>query len=171
MLNKRAIVGDLLQVATILIVLTFFYFFLISPASGSDVKSKERFEFESIDIDSEQILVDYLRSPFPELQNSNIADAILIYFTDQDETLLEDITLETNEFLSKSDLERSKSSWTLEIDHPIKDDIVIESLQVKSTPQARVFYDLKKEVARTILPVSKQEPIEIKLFFVITRNE
>tara|TARA_Y100000310_G_scaffold67689_1_gene63047 strand:- start:3046 stop:3576 length:531 start_codon:yes stop_codon:yes gene_type:complete len=173
MKGKKAQVEDWLPTILLIVVLVFLFFFFSISSANSAEKSKEQIEFQTSSIDSKQLLLIYLKTPFEldAIQNANIADAIAYYFTNLDEELLKQIKTETNEFFSKSQLESDRSSWSLDLTNPKKiKKITIDSEKTKKQiSEGRLDRKSKIKLSETLVPSPiKDEFIQIQLFSVKT---
>ena len=163
MSNKKSQLEDWFPTILLVGILAILFIFLSSSAASNE-KKKIQLEFQSFDIDSGQFLLDYLRTPFDDANNGNVADGIRSYFITQDEDLLKQIDAKAQEFFSTTDLEASGSSWSLEIQHSSKKNIIIEPKKVKALQNPDVPY-LKKEVSKIFIPGYNGDLIEITLFY------
>jgi len=175
MLNKKSQVEDWIPtLISLLILVSIALFFPIFKASANE-RINEQIKFQSLSIDADQILVNYLGTPI-KLENfpdADITDAIAYYFATLDENILKQIESKTDEFYSKSKLETDFSSWSLDIKNPEKKKTVtIESEKAKKRKRElsdnRLYDVTRREVSKITLPYPiKDESIEIQLFNVI----
>lgn len=161
MLNKKSQVEDYLPLLGIIVVL----FMVVAYISYFNIKtgndSRERVASQVIVKDSGQLLINYLGSHFGKYEN-NIAEGIGIYYIDNNQEILSQLKIATENFFSSSSLETDYSTWSLEISHN-DNPLIIESQSAK-TQQI-----LRKEIARTVVPMHSGSLIEVKLFIVTTK--
>ena len=162
MLDKKAQLEDLLPLLLLMFLLVFVVMFVLFNNQIKESKLKEELEFESIRMDSSQLLISFLRSPFAFSNHeiSNVADAMNYYFLTEDEDLFNKIDAKANEFFSKSDLETGDYSWSLIIDFSGKRPLTVESDRAE---------DRATRIVISELIVPKYDPsefMEIKLFRV-----
>ncbi len=95
-------------------------------------------------------------------QDSNIADALSIYFLTEDPDILESVNRQAQEFFSSSELETDKSFWSLEIKYPDKKTIKLVS-------DKRRNYKTVKEISTITVQTNKPDKnIEMNLFISYT---
>jgi len=164
MKNKKSQVEDWLPMLLLIALLIVVFFITLIPNIQKEKEKKKITEFQSLDIDSDQYLVDFLRTELEE--NLNVADTIIVYLKDEEE-LMERVGKKAEKFFLRTGLETDTSSWSLEIKYRNKI-ITIDSEKVKSTADKRVYYDIRRKVSSTIIPHLDLSTIEIKLFFVST---
>jgi len=165
MLNKKSQVEDWLPLLFIIIVLVFVFLFISIGNFNERRSSEERVSSEIAVKDSGQLLLNYLKSPLilDGSPSSNIADKLNQYFLTGDEDLLNQIITSKNEFFLDRDFESYFSSWALEIKHPDKRILIIES------ERSKIRQIKREQISRIILPTPNNDKfIEIKLFKVIS---
>jgi|TARA_B100000315_G_scaffold234642_1_gene248862 hypothetical protein len=163
-LNKRAQVEDFLPLLILIILLVFFFLFISCTNVVKEVKEKEKVELQSVSKNSAQLLINFLRMPsvLDNTQDSNIADALSIYFLTEDPDILESVNRQAQEFFSSSELETDKSFWSLEIKYPDKKTIKLVS-------DKRRNYKTVKEISTITVQTNKPDKnIEMNLFISYT---
>lgn len=170
--SKKSQVEDWLPMVLFLVFILFLLLFLLLPTSTNKAKKSEIFEFQSLEIDSQKLLADYLKMPF-DLNGIeiNMANSISSYFLNQDESILQRIKQETHSFFSKTELETASSSWSLEINSENKGAIIIELKKSESSRKqqslgSKVSNFEKKEISKITIPAQNFEIIEIRLFYL-----
>lgn len=164
--SKKSQIEDWLPLLTMIIFLVLLLLFISLSNINKNKKINERIELSILSKDSNQLLLNYLKSQsfVRNQQNENIADELNYYFMTGDENLLGQINTITNDIFSRSHLETDYSSWSLEIKHPDKKELIIES------EKSRESHILRKEVSKILIPTYyNDKSIEIKLFFVQTK--
>ena len=159
MRNKKAQLEDLLPLLVTIIFLFGFWVLFILTNANKTIAEREDIGLVAIETDANQLLINFLRTPFPleNIQDSNMADAINKYFLTEDEDLFNQIDAKAKEFFSASNLETDYSFWSLKIKYPGKDDKIIESDSAGG--------HFGWEEISIILPINMfNEPIEINLF-------
>lgn len=160
MLNKKAQVEDLLPLLLVIVLLVFMSF-LPSCMNASRGIIKAKIELHFLSKDSDQLLINFLGTPFylDNVQDSNVADALNIYFLTDDIDLYFQLDEKANEFFSKSDLESDYATWELRIKHPRKHYLF---LMPESIPDTIIT---KKQISEIAIPTyNHNEFIEIQLF-------
>jgi len=164
-LDKKAQLEDLLPLLLLMFLLVFVVMFVLFNNQIKESKLKEELEFESMRMDSSQLLISFLRSPFAFSNHEigNVADAMKNYLLTEDEVLLEQINKQTKEFFSTSKLESDNSFWSLHFQYHMVKPIVIES------DEATLRYFEKKTISAVTLPTNGvEELVEIRLFILYT---
>ena len=130
MLNTKSQLEDFLPLLLLIFGLVFLFFFISCTIDIGKIKSKESIGLHSLSKDSTNLLLNFVRSHFPleNNENSNIAEAINVYFItedeDESEDLLESLEEKANDFFSNSDLETDYTSFVLEIKYPGKKAVI-----------------------------------------------
>ena len=176
MLNKKSQVEDWLPLLLLTVIAVFAIFFYISYSNfGRNLAVKEKADSDVTIKESNQILLNYLKSPIiiDKISDANIADAISYYSITGDAGLLNKIKTATDGFFSKSRIETDYSSWSLEIKYRGKE-LIIESEKSKilsiSNVQSETQLVQKKELTQTIIPTHYNDQfIEIRLFILTTK--
>ena len=164
MSNKKSQMQDFIPLVLLIIIGFFVILFFSQCTKIKTTTAAKNAELEFISKDSEKLLINFLNTQISlETQDNSIAEAINLYFTTQDENLLEHINTRANEFFSKSELENDYSSWSLEIQYPGKKTIIIEP------EKSRKNMIQRKLVSKTMIPTNSPESAEIRLFFVQTK--
>ena len=165
MLNKKSQVEDWLPLILIIIVLLFVLLYISYAQFGSERTAQEIIGKKIVVKDSQDILLNYLKSPInlEKFPDANIADALSYYSIREDVDLLLRLQAATNSYFSKSSLETDYSSYSLEISYAGKE-LVIESEKSRTNMVAREF------LSATAIPTPyKDDLIQLKLFLVTTR--
>ena len=165
-LFRKAQVEDWLPLLLIIFILIFIFVFISIRDINRYNDVKEKVEFQILSKDSTQLLINYLdiKSALSETKTGNIADDIIKFFATGDKSIIDKIKPKTDEYFSKSYLETDFSSWSMEINHPGKKEIIIES------EESRTRHILRTEISKILIPVpSSNNLVEIKLFFVTTK--
>jgi len=174
MFNKKSQIEDWIPIILIVIIIIFIVIIIPVTNLTSNERAINRLQFQPFGIDSDQLLVNYLRIPI-ELENfpnADMADAINYYFSNLDEDLLDKIKTETIKFISKSSLESDTSSWIIDIKNLKKRRTItigsekVSDIKRRGYDQA-LYIRIRQEVSKTILPSPvKDELIQIQLFKV-----
>ena len=179
------------------IALFLFFYLSVGYYSQNDI-IKEVVSSQVIIRDSDQQLINYLKTPVKsdKFPDSDIADLIISYYFNKNDDTLNQLKLSSDEFLSKSSLETDYSSWSVNIIYSDKE-LKIESEKsrkflgssLKTTDEQKISdksqgqqvflgrpndkptFVLKKELTKTIIPAYYTgQPIEVKLFIVTTKQ-
>tara|TARA_Y100000310_G_C20668559_1_gene808992 strand:- start:1752 stop:2255 length:504 start_codon:yes stop_codon:yes gene_type:complete len=165
MRNRKSQLEDLFPLMLLMVFLVFMFIFASCTSQNKGNKLKEYEEFQSLSIDSAQLLNSFLKSNFSlqDYEESDIADAISHYFLDEDKKLREDIKVQTKKIFSTTELESDTSFWSLEIKYPGK------TLKIESD-NARAEISRKLISIITLPSHNPDKLIEIKLFISGTRK-
>ena len=174
MFNKKSQIEDWIPIILIVIIIIFIVIIIPVTNLTSNERKINRLSFQPLKIDSDQLLVNYLRIPveIENFPNAEMADAINYYFSTLDEDLFDKIKTETSKFISKSSLESDTSSWSIIIENlKTRKTIRIDSekvLELESEGYIKTAsIKIRQEVSKTILPSPvKDELIQIQLFKV-----
>ena len=161
MSNKKSQVEDYLPLLGMIVILfmVMAYISYFNIKTGKDLR--ERVASEVIVKDSGQLLINYLSSPLDKY-DANIAEGISIYHIDKNPDILSQLNIATENFFSRSSFETDYSTWSLEISHN-------DNLLIMESQRAKTQHILRKEIARTVIPVQGGSLIEVKLFIVTTK--
>lgn len=162
MLNKKAVVEDWLPTILIVVVLIFLSIFLLIP-SNKEAQKKEIAEFKLEEINSHQLLINFLNSPIEiNGQKLNTAETIVLYLPIRDPETINKIKTKANNVFSSLDTE--KSSWFLEITQNFED---IKIYSQKFTDDPKIRSSARIETSKATIPTNNQdENIEVKLFLI-----
>lgn len=154
--SKKSQIEDWLPMVLAIVFILFLSITLLF--STKKAESGEIFEFQSAIIDSQEILLDYVKIPF-DMQGTQISitDAISLYFSNQDDDILKKIKLETQSYFSMR-LSSELQQWSLEIASENNRIIINSKNPVKPD------FD-KKEAAKITIPSPNFNLIELKLFY------
>ena len=158
MRNKKSQAEDLLQFVFVVLVLVVIVLIFSFKDMNRKKLTKEQLDFQTLSQDASELLAKYLRLQFNEVDDTNLADAIGLYFSTKDDNLLKKIYALTNEFFSRSVLETDLSSWSIEINYPGKSPVVIESQKSMSE------YPIRVEISNIEIPAYNSQLIKIRLF-------
>ena len=165
MSNKKSFVQDWLLVPLVIILLLGLFLYVSLGNFNRQKTGQENAASQVIVKDSNQLLLNYLKSPVDsdKSHDADVADLINYYYINKNDGIFNQLRLVTEEFFTKSSIETDYSSYSIEITFPDKE-FVIES------EKSRTQQVLRKELARTIMPTSYNNRfIEIKLFIVTTK--
>jgi|TARA_Y100000031_G_C8214557_1_gene382694 hypothetical protein len=161
MRNKKGfVVEDWLPTLLMIVVLIGVYFILLLPTSAIQNKNKEIATFQTLDIDSDQHLIDFLRLPIDE--NSNVADTIQLYFSTKEGDLFVNISDKANEYFPKTKLDTKTTSWSLKFS-PSKGDELTLGAKKDTGPKFVTRYNSRLPIAKTAIPTQNNETVEITL--------
>lgn len=164
MSNKKSAAEDLFSLTIMVVVVLLMIFYFSTPLFGQQSSYKNIVAAQVVVKDSSQQLINYLKTHVSgNLPNTNVADIISYYYFDRSDGLLNQLKAATEEFFSKSSLEKDYSSWSLELIYPGKE-LAIES------ERSRTQQVLRKELSRILLPIHYTgQFVEIRLFIVTTK--
>jgi len=162
MLNKKAVIEDWLPTILIIVILIFLSIFLLIP-SNKEAQKKEIAKFKLEEIDSHQLLINFLNSPIEiNGQNLNTAEVVVLYFAIKDVDIINKVKTNANNVFSSLDTE--KSSWFLIFTQNFQD-IKLESQRYIDEPTLRSRFGTKKETSEATIPTDIQEEnIQVRLF-------
>ncbi|MCH8003538.1 MAG: hypothetical protein IH934_02810 [Nanoarchaeota archaeon] len=161
--SKESQLEDLLPLLLLMVILVFLLMFASCSKQVRENKLKEEVDFQSIRVDSTQLLISFLKSPFAydNHEISTVADAMNYYLLTEDKILLEQINKQTKEFFSTSKLESGNSFWSLHFQYHLVKPVIIES------DEATLRYFEKRSISTVILPTNEMhELIEIRMFIL-----
>ena len=171
--SRKAQVEDWLPIILWVLVMVFLFLIFLVPTSITKEKGKKILELQSLNIDSDQYLLDFLSLPFEfnSNKNMNVADAINYYFFNKDENLLIQIKAKSQGFFSKTSLETDDSSWSLEFIHSKKKKFIIDSNKGKSSKNLN-FITSKVEISKITIPTNNvDEFIDVRMFITTVNPE
>ena len=164
MRNKKSQLEDLLPLLLLMVLLTFLLLFISCANTTKQSKLKEQIELQSLNKDSAQLMINFLRSPvvMENGQEINMADAISIYFLTEDKVSLNLLTDGAKKFFSTSVIETDSHFWSLEIKHP---DGKIAVTIISDKDKGKPYILAKKKISTIKIPTSDPEKnAEINLF-------
>ncbi|MBL7055555.1 hypothetical protein ISS07_01440 [Candidatus Woesearchaeota archaeon] len=160
--SKKAAVEDWLPTILIIVFLVFFSIFMFYPSQLKAAEKRTISELSLANIESEQFLVDFLSFPSENKGNRDIADLIVLYFSNRDQATMEEVKKASGGFFTG--LETERSSWSLVINHK-SGNINLESPRFVENPVLRSKFGTKKELSKLDIPThDPNEKVEVKLF-------
>ena len=167
MLNKKSQLEDLLPLLLLMVLLTFLLLFISCANTTKQSKLKEQIELQSLNKDSAQLMINFLRSPvvMENGQERNMADSISLYFLTEDKVSLNLLTGEAKKFFSTSVIETDSYFWSLEIKHPDGK----TAGRIISDKGIGKSYMAKKKISTIKIPTSdpeKNAEINIFIFYI-----
>jgi len=162
--NKKGQVEDWLPMILIIVVFIFIFLFLLFPDKSQQEK-KELAKFESLDIEAEKILINFLRHDY-KYKNVDISvgGAIQLYVNMQDANILEDISSIAEDFFSKTKLKTDSITWSLEIQDEINKKVINGMSDFPINPD--IIYERKETLAEVMIPNYVGAPIEVRLLII-----
>ena len=166
--NKKSQLEDLFPLLVLIVFLLFAFIFSSCTNQIKSSQINEDTSFQKIKEKSSQLLFIFLKTPIDldNFENSDIADALNLYFLTDDEDIWDQVQDKASEFYSASDLETEDTFWSLQITPPGTDDLDDILVIISSNPRS---YGSKILTAKATIPTNNpDEAIEIDSFIFYT---
>ncbi|GEM_PF-2587106 len=164
MQSKKSQVEDWLPYLFLVIFVVIASILIFFGGNGRAIAAKEKSDEFILNMDSSQLLQNFLRTPAIENSLENAADQLNYYFLDDGQNSLNAFSAIAKPFFDKSQLESDYSSWSMTVKYPGKKDIFIESEKSRQSQIQR------KEISKILVPTPIPENnMEIILFWVQTK--
>lgn len=161
--NKKAVMEDFLQlIAWAIIIVIVLFIFMGLNAKRTILLVDNTQDIKEI-IDSNYLLVDFLKQKTDNPKTENIAELISLYYQEEDKDLFTELEKKTRDYFSKSFLEKAASSWLIEMTDKSGNDLKKISGGIYSIN----LIAKKIEVSSIIIPcLENTNYISIKLYSV-----